>query len=67
MAEQRTAKRAAAWKPPRLMKLALGGTESGTKYHHTTYEGICPPSGVQAPAYRMPTSGDPPVGTAPVC
>ena len=57
-----TTKQAAVWKPPRLMKLALGGTESGTKGQGdpTSWEVTgAPPSCPVKPNYRMPTSSEP--------
>ena len=69
MAEQTTTtKQAAVWNPPRLMKLALGGTKSGTRGAGTgIYEGVnnhlpgvAPPTNSQpSTGYRMPTSGEP--------
>ena len=56
-----TTGRAAAWNPPRLSRLALGGTRSGTKHDNTQWETNCP--GASSPGYRMPTSGE--VGTLP--
>ena len=64
MAEQTTTtKQAAVWNPPRLVKLALGSTDSGTK-SGPIYEGLtnptAPPSADQPSAgYRMPNSGEP--------
>ena len=58
MAQQTTTTRqAAVWKPPRLSKLYLGSTWSGTKGNPvtTTWETNCP---VAAAGYRMPTSGE---------
>ena len=66
MAEQTTTKAAAVWKPPRLMKLALGSIRSGSKGSPTfnIYEGSQGPSAPptnDAPSagYRMPNSGEP--------
>ena len=67
MAEQTTTRQAAVWKPPRLSKLSLGGTWSGTKGQGdpsvTTWETDCP---VGAPGYRMPLSSEMGVNP-PVC
>ncbi len=57
-----TTKQAAVWKPPRLMKLAFGGTESGTKGSPdiATWEVTgAPVSCPLAINYRMPNSGEP--------
>ena len=57
-----TTKQAAVWKPPRLMKLALGGTRSGTKGQNdlSNWEvSGAPASCPTAPTYRMPTSTEP--------
>ena len=64
MAEQNTTRQAAVWKPPRLMKLALGGTRSGTKgqdpYDPGSWETpTAPPSCPEQSTYRMPTSAEP--------
>ena len=69
MAEQTTTtKQAAVWSPPRLHKLMLGSTRSGTLGQGTsTFEGSqggpgAPPSFSQPSlGYRMPTSGDLPI------
>ena len=63
-----TTKAAAVWKPPRIMKLALGGTRSGsdpTKMG-STFEGLTHPTAppdANSPSagYRMPSSGERPV------
>ena len=63
-----TTKAAAVWKPPRIMRLALGGTRSGTKgqvpYSADTWE-LTPPhptSCSTAGQYRMPISAEPSSG-----
>ena len=69
MAETTTTKQAAVWKPPRLMKLALGGTRSGTKGQNddSSWETpAAPPSCPLQPGYRMPNSGEP-TTTRPAC
>ena len=63
-----TTKQAAAWKPPRLMKLALGGTRSGTKGtpQDASWEvPASPPSCPEQSGYRMPNSGDTARGACP--
>ncbi len=63
MAEQTTTtKQAAVWNPPRLMKLALGGTKSGTKGNPADDNWEIsggPVSCPESPGYRMPNSGEP--------
>ena len=67
MTKQTTTKASGGWNPPRLNKLALGNTDSGTKGGPggVTYEGSqggpsAPPAFNQPSAgYRMPTSVEP--------
>ncbi len=60
MAEMTTTKQAAVWKPPRLMKLALGGTKSGSIDGPSSWERQCSSSNqnLARSAYRMPNSGE---------
>ena len=59
-----TTKQAAVWTPPRLNKLALGSTDSGTK-SELTYDGRWEGGGTTPGRrtfnsdYRMPRSGEP--------
>ena len=55
-----TTKAAAVWNPPRLMKLALGGTQTGTKPGGgTVWEVTGTPQCGPAANYRMPLSSEP--------
>ena len=63
MAETTTTKQAAVWKPPRLSKLYLGSTDSGTKVPSIPGEVIYEGAPYWVPTqdtcgYRMPTSSE---------